>query len=112
MGDSFFQRDKKFSTTNKRRWQLRRVCLPENAISSVGHLFKMDISRFIDMGLSNKFLNRDKGKKEILALMNYYIGTSNIHYVDSEVEEKDEKDDDNNENWDASSISQIFDKLN
>ena len=68
----------------------------------LSYLFRMDIGWSIDIGLNNKFLNRKKVIKEILALINCYIGTHNIHYVDGVVKkrEKKRKDDkeDNNDN--------------
>ena len=54
----------------------------------MGRLLKTDTGQSVDMGLGNKFLNREKGRKKILALMNYYIGTNNVYYVDGVVEEK------------------------
>ena len=63
----------------------------------LSHLFKADTSWSIDIGLGNKSSNGEKRGKEILALINYYIGTNNIHYVDSVVEEKEKEEEEDDE---------------
>lgn len=43
----------------------------------------MDINSLTNMRVTNKSLNREKRREKILSLMNYYIDTDNIVYVDS-----------------------------
>lgn len=57
----------------------------------LNRLIKMDIDWYIDMSFSNKFLNREKGRNEIVRFMNYYIDNNNIAYVDSIEKENDDK---------------------
>lgn len=67
------------------------VCL-EMRFFLLGRLFKTDTGWSVDISLGNKSLNGEERREEILALMNYYIRTNNIDYVNGVVEEKEEEE--------------------
>lgn len=60
-------------------------------------LFQTEISQSTNMSVSNKFFNREKSREEIQKVINYYIDTNNIAYVDSVEQKKEENDDQVNE---------------
>lgn len=56
----------------------------------LNRLLKIDISEFTDISFSNKFLDRERKRNMIFRLINYYIDTNNIIYIDDIKKENDD----------------------
>lgn len=61
----------------------------------VRHLFRNNITRLLNMGIRNKFLDKVMRKTKIFRMMNYYIDTNKVEYkggiVEKDVKNKEEK---------------------
>lgn len=58
----------------------------------LNNLFKIDTSQCINMSVENKFFNWERGRADILKIINYYININNIVYVDSIKKEERENE--------------------
>lgn len=63
----------------------------------LNHLFKINVHRSINMSFGNKFFNKERGRVEIMRIMDYYINANNIAKIDNIKENKEEVKENNHQ---------------